>query len=282
MSEHELISRAADLDAIEFEGSDGRTLHARLFAWDSVSEVSDHGPKYFETWERGVFGQSIKRAQTTGRGWPLMYNHDLRALPIGMVPMLHERGDGPWMTAKISRTSLGDDVIELIKDGVLPGVSVNGRNIRSARDGRGNIRRMEVALTEISVTPFPALVGADAMVLRNMEQGMTTNSIVIRTDQQEAPKRKKLSDYLAALEPPAGTEVITRASKDPSSDQREKWASQGLALPDGSWPIPNRDYLSRAIQSFGRQAAGDTDRVKAWIKKRARALGAENMIPDNW
>jgi len=210
MNEHELICRAVNLDAIEFEGGDGRTLHARLFSWDSVSQVSDGGPRtYHETWDRGVFSQSIKRAQSTGRGWPLMYNHDLHSLPIGMVPMIHERNDGPWMTAKISRTSLGDDVIELIKDGVLPGVSVNGRNIRSARDGRGNIRRMEVALQEVSVTPFPALVGADAMVLRNMAASMTTHSIDIQTDIQprQPEKRQKLSDYLAQLEPLPGTEV---------------------------------------------------------------------------
>lgn len=211
MTEYELISRSVNLDAVEFEGGDGRTLHARLFSWDSASLIDGPGPSFRETWERGVFSQSIKRAQSTKRGWPLMYNHDTRSLPIGMVPMIHERDDGPWMTAKISRTSLGDDVIELIKDGVLPGVSVNGRNIRSARDGKGNIRRMEVALNEISVTPFPALVGADAMVLRSgltFSHPMTTNHLAIETQDEEPPpvKRQKLSEFLRDLEPPSGAE----------------------------------------------------------------------------
>lgn len=208
----ELITRSVELDTVEFEGGEGRTLHARLFRWDSPSEVSDFGgPKYNETWRRGVFAQSIKRAQTTGRGWPLMYNHDTRGMPLGMVPMLHERNDGPWMTAKISRTSLGDDIIELIKDGAIPGVSVNGRNIRSRRDAQGNIERMEVALGEISVTPFPSLVGADEMVLRHgvgmilgdmMEPGTTTIEVV-----EEVPaSRKKLSDFLAQLTPPPGVD----------------------------------------------------------------------------
>lgn len=265
----EIISRSVQLDAVEFEGGDGRTLHARLFRWDAPSEVSDGGgPRYLETWERGVFAQSIKRAQNLKRGWPLMYNHDVRGVPIGVVPMIHEREDGPWMTAKISRTSLGNDIVELIKDGAIPGVSVNGRNIRSARGANGHIRRMEVALGEISVTPFPSLVGADEMVLRSMN-----------TVQEATPKRDSLSTYLASIQEPP---VIERASKDPSSGQREAWAKQGVALPDGSWPIPNRDYLRRAIQSFGRQAPGDSAKIKAWIKKRARALGAEDVIPAGW
>lgn len=199
---NEIISRSVELDTVEFEGGEGRTLHARLFRWDVSSQVSDGGPSYPEVWERGVFAQSIKRAQKTGRGWPLMYNHDVRSVPIGIVPMIHERSDGPWMTAKISRTSTGDDMIELIKDGAIPGVSVNGRNIRSSRDRNGTIRRMEVALGEISVTPFPSLVGADEMVLRH-GSGVLLADLM---DIEETPppvKRDELAEYLASLQPPS-------------------------------------------------------------------------------
>lgn len=150
---------------------------------------------------RGVFAQSIKRAQATGRGWPLMYNHDVRSIPIGIVPMVHERNDGPWMTAKISRTSTGDDIVELIKDGAIPGVSVSGRNIRSARGRDGHIRRMEVALGEISVTPFPALVGADEMVLRS-GAGLLLSNLMSAEDETPPPARQALSEYLSSLQPP--------------------------------------------------------------------------------
>lgn len=198
---NEIISRSVELDAIEFEGGDGRTLHARLFRWDTPSQVSDGGPMYNETWQRGVFAQSIKRAQHTGRGWPLMYNHDVKGFPIGVVPMVHERQDGPWMTAKISRTSMGDDIVELIKDGAIPGVSVHGRNIRSVRDRNGTIARMEVALGEISVTPFPSLVGADEMVLRH-GTGLLLSERMSEEVAPEPVARQALSAYLANLQPP--------------------------------------------------------------------------------
>lgn len=64
-----------------------------------------------------------------------------------------------------------------------------------------------------------------------------------------------------------------------SDAQRKKWAKEGKALPDGSYPIPNVEFLKKAIKAFGRNAS---QRVKSWIIKRAKALGATNLLPDNW
>lgn len=65
-----------------------------------------------------------------------------------------------------------------------------------------------------------------------------------------------------------------------SSKQRKEMADSGEAMPDGSYPIANKTDLMNAIRSWGR--GGADPKVKAHIKRRARALGAEDMIPDNW
>ena len=62
--------------------------------------------------------------------------------------------------------------------------------------------------------------------------------------------------------------------------ERRKLAEEGKALPDGSFPIRNREDLRDAIQSFGR--ASDKDQAKRWIKKRARQLNAEKELPEDW
>lgn len=62
--------------------------------------------------------------------------------------------------------------------------------------------------------------------------------------------------------------------------QRDKLASEGKALPDGSYPIRNSSDLSNAIQAVGR--AKNYDRAKAHIIKRAKALGKTSMLPDKW
>lgn len=205
----EIIQRSLQLDTIEFEGGEGRTLHARLFKWDTVSRVQDANGRlpYDEEWMRGVFAQSIRRAERVKRGWPLLYNHAVNALPIGAVAAVHERDDGAWMTSKISRTGLGDDIIELIKDGVLPGVSVNGRNIKSRRGPNGRIQRMEVALDEISLTPFPQLVGSDELVLRAFNSGFTSIKDVedeeLEEHEEKTPVRDELAEFLSRLDDPA-------------------------------------------------------------------------------
>jgi hypothetical protein len=83
-------------------------------------------------------------------------------------------------------------------------------------------------------------------------------------------------------------EVVWKGKLDPfdltkrnfSSKQRERMAEQGHAMPDGSFPIANRTDLMNAIRSWGR--GGSDPKVKEHIKRRARALGAQDMIPENW
>ena len=57
-------------------------------------------------------------------------------------------------------------------------------------------------------------------------------------------------------------------------------AKRGLAMPDGGYPIRNRKDLRNAIQAYGR--GNSKDDVKRWIKKRAKELEAEDMLPENW
>lgn len=67
--------------------------------------------------------------------------------------------------------------------------------------------------------------------------------------------------------------------RDFSTKQRKKLADKGYAMPDGSYPIETRGDLANAVQAFGRSP---DDATKAHIKKRARALGAADVLPDSW
>ena len=65
-----------------------------------------------------------------------------------------------------------------------------------------------------------------------------------------------------------------------STDDRKNLAGKGEALPDGSYPIRNKSDLHNAIQAFGRSK--DKGKAKAWIMRRARALGATSSLPESW
>jgi hypothetical protein len=64
------------------------------------------------------------------------------------------------------------------------------------------------------------------------------------------------------------------------TEQRRRLAERGEALPDGSFPIRNREDLRDAVQSYGR--ANDKAEAKRWIRRRARELDAEDELPDDW
>lgn len=71
-----------------------------------------------------------------------------------------------------------------------------------------------------------------------------------------------------------------RMLDDVSAEQRREYARSGIAMSDGSFYIRNRTDLENAVRDFGR--SGSRPDVKAHIVRRARALGATDMLPDGW
>lgn len=65
-----------------------------------------------------------------------------------------------------------------------------------------------------------------------------------------------------------------------STSERERLAKKKQARPDGSFPIETVGDLKNAIRAVGR--AKNPGAAKAHIKKRARALGREDLIPEGW
>ena len=68
--------------------------------------------------------------------------------------------------------------------------------------------------------------------------------------------------------------------RDYNSQERQRMAEMGQAMPDGSFPIKNRVDLANAIQSVGR--AANYERAKRHIIRRARQLNLTNMLPEDW
>lgn len=69
---------------------------------------------------------------------------------------------------------------------------------------------------------------------------------------------------------------------DFTEGERRLLAKRGEALPDGSFPIRNKADLSNAIHAYGRADPAKRGRVRSHIERRARALGAADMIPEEW
>lgn len=147
---------------------------------------------------------------------------------------------------------------------------------------------------------------AEGIAVKALEEHVGTTGKVLQADSEifeghdayvfeiEANNRKQYDMYVSLdgtvlgydeldateveeIEAEAAEIALKRAYSD---ERREELASEGMALPDGSYPIVDETDLRNAIQAYGR--AKDKEKAKAHIMKRARALGKEDLIPENW
>jgi hypothetical protein len=75
----------------------------------------------------------------------------------------------------------------------------------------------------------------------------------------------------------ASTEVLEKDHREFTTSRRKDLASQGNALPDGSYPIPDADALHRA-SVLARSGHGNVSGARALIARRAKELGVANPL----
>lgn len=91
-------------------------------------------------------------------------------------------------------------------------------------------------------------------------------------------KRELLSILLADGATPEQAARAIRLAATPKHERaagRRALAKKGHALPDGSFPIPNKAYLKKAKKAIGRASPSKKAKVRRLIKKRARQLGVK-------
>lgn len=76
---------------------------------------------------------------------------------------------------------------------------------------------------------------------------------------------------------PSVTEI---EKKKFSEAKRKEMAARGEAMTDGSFPIESAQDVKNAVHDWGR--TGSRSDVKSHIMTRAKAVGAEESLPDDW
>lgn len=165
-----------------------------------------------------------------------------------------------------------EEVIALISQGALRGVSVD------ADQGTAHVpsdEDLEAAME--SGQPMTDVWDAARI------SGLTIVQIPAFTEAfivlGERPGTEVQEDLEPVEEAPS-FEPETGTFRDYDTEARKRMADAGTAMPDGSYPIADLEDLRNAIQAIGR--AKDPDAVKRHIRKRAKALDAENLLPDTW
>lgn len=186
---------------------------------------------------------------------------------VGRIEELERAEDGtfPW-SGFMNCTPESGEVVSLIANRDVRGISVDVDSVvmeLQTRDGRN---AFEVMAEDGEVD--------ENDVVETITSGRASGGTIV-------PIPAFMEAYIA-LGPRPQQEAVAASGefRDVPQGERDKLSEEGKALPDGSFPIANVDDLKNAIQAIGR--AKDPEKAKAHIKKRAKALGEESLIPEDW
>jgi HK97 family phage prohead protease len=148
------------------DSGDGRTLHGPLLPWGIEARVVDAGRLVTETFQRGaLLGTEPARVPLTA-----LHPRDAGTLPIGVTIELEERADAAYGAWHVSKTAIGDEVLELARDGVPLGLSIGFAEVPGGNrwsPDRQRVTRTRAALDHVAVVRVPAYVGAGVVGVRD-------------------------------------------------------------------------------------------------------------------
>lgn len=183
---------------------------------------------------------------------------------IGLVTKMEDSEDGLMIRAKISETSLGNETLNLVKDGAIRSFSVGFIPVIDEKK-ENTIIRKKVDLKEVSLVAFPAYEKAEVLSVRE------------ENNQEEKSMENTTPDYTSAIE-----EVRNHAEElERRLDVLSTSAAPTISIPQfrsfGSWvkavAAGNEDALA-LHRSFTGADTGDSIVKNAWVSDTVRILNA--------
>lgn len=128
-------------------GGDGRTVYGIAVPWDTPQRIDDTVTEQFA---RGAFNHQLSAPQRVR----FAREHvQLGGSLIGVAKLLRDDQAGLYVELRTSKTPVGDETLELIRDGALPHLSIGFRERRNRRmPVTGNTERIQADLFEIAAT----------------------------------------------------------------------------------------------------------------------------------
>lgn len=231
-----------------------------------------------DTEKREVSGIAVPFNQTIdiGGGWSERFekgavdlNADVKLFRdhediIGVVTAMEESDEGLMIKAKISETVLGNETLNLVKDGAIRSFSVGFIPVTDEKKDKTIIRK-KVNLKEVSLVAFPAYDKAEVLSVRE------------ETNQEEISMENTTPDYTSAIEEVRNhtEELERRLDVFASASAPTKSAPQFRSY--GEWvkgvASNNEDALMLA-RTFTGADTGDTVMKNAWVSDTVRILNA--------
>ena len=180
---------------------------------------------------------------------------------IGKVTRMEESDEGLLISAKISDTTLGNETLELVKDGAIRSFSVGFIPVVDEKKEKTIVRK-KVDLKEVSLVAFPAYESASVTEVREevKEEIMTENkdySADIAEVRNHAEELERRLDVLA-----------TTSASTPATSQFRSMGDWVKAVATG-----NDDAIALHRTFTGADSA-DSIMKNAWVSDTVRILNA--------
>jgi HK97 family phage prohead protease len=159
----QVLVREATLELAE---GDGRTLEARIVPYGETATICDP-PDFVVEEERfapGCADRQIRAAHRVKMWLTTLHEEGLRGI-VGHAEKLEERDDGLYATFRVHDNKDGDKALQLVRDGLLPSMSVEFKALQSLRRN-GIVERVRVHIDKSSLVPVGAYANAGVLALR--------------------------------------------------------------------------------------------------------------------
>jgi HK97 family phage prohead protease len=166
---------AATLEVVDAD-QDGRIVYGRAVPYGEITEVQEHGRRFQEEFCRGAFAKACQNPPDKVK---FCFNHE--NTPIGVAQRLEERADGLYAELRMSKTSRGDDLIQLVRDGALNSLSVRFRGLQP-RQITEHVAWREAMLREISLVPWGQYEGSWAAARSDEPVSLTPRLDAVRRE----------------------------------------------------------------------------------------------------
>lgn len=193
----------------------------------------------------------------------IFYGHRHDDLPIGKVIEGRDTEHGFEITAKIANTTQGNDVLELMREGVLNKFSVGFEPIEQVREGN-IVTRTLVALREVSAVNWPAY--------------NTATITQVREETTEEPIGEETAENPNESEPMENTEFDVRAIQDEIAELRR----EVVATATPSAPAAPSFMAFRSQGEFAKALATGDDRAVELYRTYAPASSADTYLAPGW
>ncbi len=234
----------------------------------------------------------------------LFYGHEE---PIGKVLTGRDTEQGYEVTARVSETARGNEILTLMRDGVLNKFSVGFIPLESERDG-STVTRTKVSLREISVVPFPAFAGATITEVREdggipaetsepqpeeQDNSMENIELDVRAVQDEVAELRRVVESVNTVATPSvvGAEFRSQgefAKALATGDENAKvLARTASTSADAAIVAPFVGYVQTLIannrptvSAFSRQALPATGLTVEYAKIDSNTLAVDEQNPE--